>query len=113
MGRPKKENTKIVTLPSDPVERARLNSQASMVCDIMLQIDSLKQQLDGIITDNVERGYDRPTFKSWCTLMYDRLYGDNKKIESIDASAERISEVDLLISAKRDAKTIVDSAQGE
>lgn len=110
MGRPKKTATeKIISLPSDPVERARLHSETTSVCDIMLQIDALKQSMKGIIDDNVERGYDRTAFTDWCKLMYDMLYDDNKKRTGIEDKSERAAEVEILANTVRTANNIVDA----
>jgi hypothetical protein len=114
MGRPKKTATdKIVSLPSDPVERSRLHSETTSVCDIMLKIDALKQTMKATIDANVERGYDRTAFTDWCKLMYDMLYDDNKKRTGIEDKSERAAEVEILANSGRSASDIVDSVTGQ
>ena len=113
MGRPKKTATdKIVSLPSDPVERARLHSETTSVCDIMLQIDALKQNMKATIDANVERGYDRTAFTDWCKLMYDLLYDDNKKRSGIEDKSERAAEVEILANSVRTAADITTAVTG-
>lgn len=101
----KKEKVELTTtIPSDPVERARVYSQVQRITDLMLQIESLKDQISIIVDDEKEKNYKPSVVRKWAKILYDRLYGNGNVVKALEEGPDMVSDVEILSNSSANVK---------
>lgn len=87
----------ITHLPSDTVERKRLKGVIDEYVNALIQEAAAKDLMGSIKETEKERGYDPAYIKQLGDLQYDALFNEKKKIIKIEISAERVTELEVLM----------------
>lgn len=90
----------IAHLPSDTTERKRLKGVIDEYVNALIQEAAAKDLMGSIKETEKDRGYDPAYIKQLGDLQYDALFNEKKKITKIEISAERVSELEILMDDK-------------
>lgn len=84
-------------LPSDPVERKRLNKTLDELVELMLQQQDLKESIKDIVDAEKEMHNYKPSMiKFYAKLEFDKQHKAEKERKALEDKLEKVNELDIL-----------------